>query len=61
MGRRDGLPPAEPIEEAVVAAVRLGTAGYPAFGDGGLGDAFAGFAERHWGWRSPPGLLPTGT
>jgi cystathionine beta-lyase len=45
---------AEPIEEALVAAVRRGTAGYPAFGDGGIGKAFAGFAERHWSWSPPP-------
>jgi len=44
---------AEPIEEALVAAVRRGTTGYPAFGAGGLGAAFAGFADRHWGWQVP--------
>lgn len=53
--------PAEPIEEALVAAVRRGTAGYPAFGDAGLGAAFSGFAERHWGWQVPAeATLPTG-
>lgn len=53
--------PAEPIEEALVAAVRRGTAGYPAFGDAGLGAAFSGFADRHWGWQVPPeATLPTG-
>jgi cystathionine beta-lyase len=44
---------AEPIEAALVAAVRRGTAGYPPLGDGGIGAAFSGFAERHWSW-SPP-------
>jgi cystathionine beta-lyase len=52
--------PAEPIEEALVAAVRRGALGYPPFGDGGLGAAFAGFAERHWSWSlSPEAVLPT--
>lgn len=52
---------AEPVEEALVRAVRLG-AGYPAHGDGGLGAAFAGFADRHWGWRLPSdACVPTGS
>ncbi len=52
--------PAEPIEEALVAAVRRGSLGYAPFGDGGLGAAFAGFAERHWSWSVPPeAVLPT--
>jgi cystathionine beta-lyase len=51
---------AEPIEEALVAAVRRGSLGYAPFGDGGLGSAFAGFAERHWSWSPPPeAVLPT--
>ena len=41
------------VTDAVVEAVRRGTAGYPPFGDGGVGPAFAGFAERHWGWAPP--------
>jgi cystathionine beta-lyase len=41
------------VEEAVVAAVRRGTAGYPPLDDTPVGVAFAGFAERHWGWRPP--------
>ena len=54
--------PAEPIEEALVAAVRRGTAGYPGFGDAGLGAAFSGFAQRHWGWQVPAeASLPTGS
>ena len=41
------------VEDAVVAAVRRGTAGYPPRGDGGVGAAYARFADRHWGWRPP--------
>lgn len=53
--------PAAPIEEALVAAVRRGALGYAPFGDGGLGAAFAGFAERHWSWSLPAeAVLPTG-
>ncbi|MCW2793118.1 MAG: aminotransferase, class [Nocardioides sp.] len=44
---------APPIVEAVTAAVRRGTAGYPPFGDGGVGAAFTAYADRHWAW-SPP-------
>ncbi len=53
---------AEPIEESLVAAVRRGTTGYPAFGSDGLGAAFAGFADRHWGWQVPAeATMLTGT
>jgi cystathionine beta-lyase len=41
------------VADAVAGAVRRGLAGYPPFGDGGIGAAFSGFAGRHWGW-SPP-------
>ena len=52
---------AEPIEAALVEAVRRG-AGYAAFGDGGLGAAFAGFARRHWSWELPDdACVPTGS
>ena len=44
---------AEPIEEALVRSIRAGAVGYPPFGDGGLGTAFAGFAARHWSWEVP--------
>ena len=44
---------APPIVDALTAAVRRGTAGYPPFGDGGVGAAFTGYADRHWPW-SPP-------
>ncbi|MGZ4446275.1 MAG: aminotransferase class I/II-fold pyridoxal phosphate-dependent enzyme [Nocardioides sp.] len=44
---------AEPVVAALTDAVRRGTAGYPPFGDLGLGAALTGFADRHWTW-SPP-------
>jgi cystathionine beta-lyase len=43
---------AEPIEEALVRAVRSGAVGYPPHRDG-VGTAFAGFAHRHWSWEVP--------
>lgn len=43
---------AEPIEEALVRAIRSGAVGYPPHHDG-VGTAFAGFAHRHWGWEVP--------
>ncbi len=47
------------IEQALVAAVRLGGAGYPAADDGGeLGGAYAGFAARHFGQQVDPELGP---
>ena len=53
---------AEPIEEALVRAIRGGGAGYPPFGDGGLGAAFAGFARRHWSWDlAEDACVPTGS
>jgi cystathionine beta-lyase len=53
--------PAEPVQEALVTAVRLGI-GYPPHGDGGLGAAFSGFARRHWGWDVPAeATVPTGS
>ncbi|MFC6287140.1 MalY/PatB family protein [Nocardioides sp. GCM10027113] len=42
------------IEEAVVAAVRLGMTGYPSFQDGELGAAYAGFAARHFDHHVDP-------
>ena len=51
---------AEPVEEALVEAVRQG-AGYPPHGAGGLGEAFAGFAARHWSWDvAADAVVPTG-
>ncbi len=53
---------AEPIEEALLRSVRAGAVGYPPFGDGGLGEAFAGFAARHWSWDVPAGaVVPVGS
>lgn len=43
---------AEPLTEALVAAVRRGALGYPPHSEE-LGAAFAGFARRHWGWEVP--------
>jgi cystathionine beta-lyase len=43
---------AEPITEALVAAVRRGALGYPPRSEE-LGATFAGFAGRHWGWEVP--------
>lgn len=51
---------AEPIEEALVGTIRSGPVGYPPHGDP-VGAAFAGFADRHWGWDLPAGAsVPTG-
>lgn len=41
------------VTDAVAAALHRGTTGYAPFGDPGVGAAFAGFAERQWGWRVP--------
>jgi len=41
------------VSDALVAAVRRGAVGYPPHGDAWVGDAFAGFAERQWGWAAP--------
>jgi cysteine-S-conjugate beta-lyase len=45
--------PAPVVVETLVDAIRRGTTGYPPQDDGGVGAAFAGFAERHWGWAPP--------
>jgi cysteine-S-conjugate beta-lyase len=53
---------APPVAEAVAAAVAAGMTGYPAHPTGGgpLGAAYAGFADRHFGWRVDPGqVVPT--
>ncbi len=43
------------IEDALLAAVRVGITGYPSFGDGGeLGTAYAGFPARHFGHEVDP-------
>ena len=47
--------PAECITEALAEAVRAGALGYPRFESGGpLGEAYAGFARRHFGQRIEP-------
>jgi cysteine-S-conjugate beta-lyase len=52
---------AEPVEEALVQAVRRGMLGYPPQDSEALGAAFAGFARRHWGWEvAAEASLPTG-
>lgn len=45
---------AEPVAEAVVAAVRRGTAGYAPVADLGVGEAYAGWARRHWDHEVDP-------
>lgn len=53
---------AEPIEAALLRSVRDGAVGYPPYGDGGLGTAFAGFAARQWSWDVPAdAVVPTGS
>jgi cystathionine beta-lyase len=48
------------VEQAVVAAVRLGMAGYPRLDGGDLGHAYAGFAMRHFRHEIDPAwVLPT--
>ncbi len=57
--------PAPAVAEATQAALARGVTGYPPDGDAGVGEAFAGFARRHWGWEVPadattvvPGAVP---
>lgn len=50
------------VAEALAEAVARGVTGYPTFpiGDDGLGEAYAGFAERHFGWTvDAAAVLPT--
>src|SRR5215207_3552620 len=47
---------AEPIREALHAAVERSDTGYPA-GSPELGTALSRFAERRWGWRLDPGAV----
>lgn len=39
------------ITARLMELVAAGTTGYAAFGDGGIGTAYAGFARRHFGWE----------
>lgn len=51
---------AEPITEALHRAVERGMTGYPALTGGPLGEAYAGFAARHFGHDVDAGqVLPT--
>lgn len=51
--------PAPAIAEALRRAVADGDLGYGPADGGRLPAAFAGFAERHWGWRpDPASILP---
>ena len=46
---------APPVREALLDAVNTGVTGYPTFDQGGrLGQAYAGFAARHFGQRLDP-------
>ena len=54
--------PAEPVLQAVRDAVDRGALGYPPFelGGGDLGDAYAGFAKRHFAQEvDPRQVIPT--
>jgi cysteine-S-conjugate beta-lyase len=53
-------PLAPPIADALIAAVRRSDTGYAGPGDD-LQRAFAGFAERRWGWRVDPAQVTTTT
>jgi cystathionine beta-lyase len=48
-------PLAPPIEQALAAAIARGDVGYAH--PGRLPEAFAGFAERHYGWKPDPGHM----
>src|SRR3990170_4568256 len=52
---------APPVAEALQRAVAAGVTGYPPFASGGaLGEAYAGFARRHFGHDvDPEQVLPT--
>lgn len=54
------VPIAEPIAEALLAAVRRSDTGYIAAANG-LGEAFAGFVGRRWGWRVDPAQVTSTT
>lgn len=51
---------AEPVRDALVAAVTNGDTGYVGHGLA-LPEAFADFAEDRWGWRVDPDLVRTTT
>jgi len=46
------------VRDALVEAIGRGVTGYPEIdGQPRLGEAYAGFAQRHWGWAVDPGLV----
>ncbi|NEN04437.1 aminotransferase class I/II-fold pyridoxal phosphate-dependent enzyme [Diaminobutyricibacter tongyongensis] len=53
-------PLAEPIADALIAAVKRSDTGYIGPGDE-LQRAFCSFAGRHWGWSVQPGQVTTTT
>jgi cysteine-S-conjugate beta-lyase len=48
------FPLAPPVAAALAAAIGDGDTGYAHGGGSGLGDAYAGFAARRWGWDVDP-------
>jgi cystathionine beta-lyase len=54
------FPLAEPISEALIAAIRRSDTGYGG-PDAALPEAFAAFAERRWGWQVDPAQVSTTT
>lgn len=53
-------PLAEPVKRAMLRLVESDDLGY-AFAPGRIGEAFAGFAERRWGWAPDPSRVHTTT
>ena len=54
------FPLAEPVRAALIAAVTRSDTGYVSPVNG-LGEAFAGFAGRRWGWRVDPDQVASTT
>ncbi len=54
------FPLAEPIADALIAAVRRSDTGYVA-PINGLAEAFASFADRRWGWQIDPAHVASTT
>lgn len=55
------FPLAEPVADALHAAIGRSDTGYIGNDGGAASDAFAGFADRHWGWRVDPARVSTTT
>lgn len=51
------FPLADPVKEALLQAIRRDDTGYANAPASGLAEAFAGFAERRFGWRLDPGQV----